>query len=232
MSKLAELLSIGILPVVLTLFAYQLGVLCQKKFKLPIFNPILIGMIIVILTLKVTGLGTGEYQQGVKLMSWLMTPATVCLAIPMYEQIQALQKNLKAILVGVAAGALSCLAVLLVTCLVLHFDRNLTVSLLPKGITAAIGVSLTELFGGTPSITTLGISVTGIGGNMFGVAFCKLFKITDPIAQGVAFGTGAHVIGTAKANELSPLTGAVSSLSLVVAGLLTALLFPVIVNVI
>ena len=229
---MAELLSIGILPVVLTLFAYQLGVLCQKKFKLPIFNPILIGMIIVILTLKVTGLGTGEYQQGVKLMSWLMTPATVCLAIPMYEQIQALQKNLKAILVGVAAGALSCLAVLLVTCLVLHFDRNLTVSLLPKGITAAIGVSLTELFGGTPSITTLGISVTGIGGNMFGVAFCKLFKITDPIAQGVAFGTGAHVIGTAKANELSPLTGAVSSLSLVVAGLLTALLFPVIVNVI
>lgn len=229
---MAELLSIGILPVVLTLFAYQLGVLCQKKFKLPIFNPILIGMIIVILTLKVTGLGTGEYQQGVKLLSWLMTPATVCLAIPMYEQIQALRKNLKAILVGVAAGALSCLAVLLVTCLVLHFDRNLTVSLLPKGITAAIGVSLTELFGGTPSITTLGISVTGIGGNMFGVAFCKLFKITDPIAQGVAFGTGAHVIGTAKANELSPLTGAVSSLSLVVAGLLTALLFPVIVNVI
>ena len=227
---MAELLSIGILPVVLTLFAYQMGVLCQKKFKLPIFNPILIGMIIVILTLKVTGLGTGEYQQGVKLMSWLMTPATVCLAIPMYEQIQALRKNLKAILVGVAAGALSCLTVLLVTCLVLHFDRNLTVSLLPKGITAAIGVSLTELFGGTPSITTLGISVTGIGGNMFGMAFCKFFKITNPIAQGVAFGTGSHVIGTAKANEVSPLAGAVSSLSLVVAGLLTALLFPVIVG--
>lgn len=227
---MTELLQIGILPVVLTLFAYQMGVLCQKKFKLPIFNPILIGMIIVILTLKVTGLGTGEYQQGVKLMSWLMTPATVCLAIPMYEQFQALKQNLKAILVGVAAGALSCLAVLFVTCLVLHFDRNLTISLLPKGITAAIGVSLTELFGGTPSITTLGISVTGIGGNMFGVAFCKLFKITDPIAQGVAFGTGSHVIGTAKANELSPLSGAVSSLSLVVAGLLTALLFPMIAS--
>ena len=229
---MADLLSIGILPVVLTLFAYQMGVLCQKKFKLPIFNPILIGMIIVILTLKVTGLGTGEYQQGVKLISWLMTPATVCLAIPMYEQFQALKQNLKAILVGVAAGALSCLTVLLIACLVLHFGRNLTISLLPKGITAAIGVSLTELFGGTSSITTLGISVTGIGGNMFGVAFCKLFKITDPIAQGVAFGTGSHVIGTAKANELSPLTGAVSSLSLVVAGLLTALLFPLLAGMV
>lgn len=227
---MTELLQIGILPVVLTLFAYQMGLLCQKKLKLPVFNPILIGMILVIVTLKVTGLSTGDYQSGVKLMSWLMTPATVCLAIPMYEQIQALRKNLKAILVGVAAGAFSCLCVLFVTCMVLHFDRNLTVSLLPKGITAAIGVSLTELFGGTPSITTLGISVTGIGGNMFGQAFCKLFRITDPIAQGVAFGTGSHVIGTAKASELSPLAGAVSSLSLVVAGLLTALLFPVIVG--
>ncbi len=227
---MSELLEIGILPVVLTLGAYQVGVICQKKGRLPIFNPILIAMILVILTLKATGLGTDRYQEGVKLLSWLMTPATVGLAIPMYEQFQALRKNLKAILVGVAAGALSCLAFLLVCCLILGFDRNLTVSLLPKGITAAIGVSLTQLFGGTPSITTLGISVTGIGGNMFGVALCKVFGITDPIAQGVAFGTGAHVIGTAKANEISPLTGAVSSLSLVVAGLLTALLFPVLVN--
>lgn len=227
---MAELLQIGILPVVLTLAAYQVGVLCQRKFKLPIFNPILIGMIVVILTLKITGLSTGGYQEGVKLLSWLMTPATVCLAIPMYEQIQALRKNLTAILAGVAAGALSCLAVLLVSCLLLQLDRNLTISLLPKGITAAIGVSLTELFGGTPSITTLGISVTGICGNMFGTAFCKLFRITDPISQGAAFGTGAHVIGTAKASELSPLTGAVSSLSLVVAGLLTAVLFPALTN--
>lgn len=225
---MTELLQITVLPVVLTLFAYQMGVLCQKKFRLPIFNPILVGMIIVIVTLKLTGLSTGSYQEGVKLMSWLMTPATVCLAIPMYQQIQALKQNLKAILLGVAAGALSCLSFLLICCLVLQFDRNLTISILPKGITAAIGVALTELFGGTPSITTLGISVTGIGGNMFGVAFCKWFGITDPIAQGTAFGTGAHVIGTAKANELSPITGAVSSLSLVIAGLLTALLFPLI----
>ena len=225
---MSELLQIGVLPVVLTLFAYQMGVLCQKKCRLPIFNPILIAMILVIAALTVTGLSTDSYQEGVKLLSWLMTPATVSLAIPMYEQFQALRKNGKAILAGVAAGALSCLAFLLVCCLVLAFDRNLTISLLPKGITAAIGVALTELFGGTPSITTLGISVTGIGGNMFGAAFCKWFRITDPIAQGVAFGTGAHVIGTAKASELNPLSGAVSSLSLVVAGLLTALLFPVI----
>lgn len=225
-----ELLSIGILPVALTLLAYQIGVLCQKKFKLPVFNPILIGVIVVLATLSVTGMERKSYQEGVKMMSWLMTPATVCLAIPMYQQIQALRKNLKAILIGVASGALSCLSVLLVFFLLLGFDRNLSISLLPKGITAAIGVSLTELFGGTPSITTLGITVTGICGNMFGTQFCKWFGITDEIARGIAFGTGSHVIGTAKANELSPLSGAVSSLSLVVAGLMTALLFPVLVN--
>ena len=227
---MSDLLSIRILPVVLTLFAYQIGVQCQKKFKLPIFNPILVGMIVVIVSLSLLGMERKSYQEGVKLLSWLMTPATVCLAIPMYEQIQALRKNLKAILVGVAAGALSCLAMLLIVMLILGFDRNLSISLLPKGITAAIGVSLTELFGGTPSITTLGISVTGICGNMFGTQFCKWFGITDEIARGVAFGTGSHVIGTAKASELSPLSGAVSSLSLVVAGLMTALLFPILTN--
>ena len=225
-----ELLSISILPVVLTLFAYRIGAQCQKKFKLPIFNPILIGVLVVLAVLTVTGIERKSYQEGVKLISWLMTPATVCLAIPMYEQIQALKKNLKAIVAGVAAGTLSCLTMLLVGFLLLAFDRNLTISLLPKGITAAIGVSLSELYGGTASITTLGITVTGICGNMFGTYFCKWFGITDEIARGVAFGTGSHVIGTAKASELSPLSGAVSSLSLVVAGLMTAVLFPVLTS--
>ena len=223
---MTELLSIGILPVVLTLFAYRIGAQCQKKFKLPIFNPILIGVIVVLIVLSVTGLERKTYQEGVKYLSWLMTPATVCLAIPMYEQFQALKQNLKAILIGVAAGTAACLTMLLVSFLVLKFDRNLSLSLLPKGITAAIGVSLSELYGGTASITTLGITITGITGNMLGPLFCKWFGITDEIAQGVAFGTGSHVIGTAKAGELSPLSGAVSSLSLVVAGLLTAVLFP------
>ncbi len=223
---MTEFFSIGILPVVMTLFAYQIGILCQKKFKLPFFNPILVAALLLILVLKLLGMETSRYTSGMGLISWLMTPATISLAIPMYEQFQALRKNLKAIILGVTAGALSCLAVLGLGALIAGFDRNLAISLLPKSITAAIGVPLTQLLGGTASITTLGISVTGICGNMFGVNLCKLFRITDPIAQGVAFGTGAHVIGTARASEVSPLAGAVSSLSLVVAGLLTAVLLP------
>lgn len=227
---MSELLSIGILPVVLTLFGYQLGVLCQKKLKLPVFNPILIGVILVLAALSLIGMDRKTYQEGMKILSWLMTPATVCLAIPMYEQIQILRKNLKGILAGIAAGTVSCLTVLLVCMLILKFDRTLAVSLLPKGITTAIGMPLAELYGGIPSVTTLGIIFTGIFGNVLGLQFCRWFGITHEIARGVAFGTSSHVIGTAKASELSPLMGAVSSLSLVVAGLMTALLLPLLVR--
>lgn len=222
-----QLLSIGIFPVVLTLFAYQIGLQCQKKWKTPLFNPILVGMLLVILFLSLTGMERRSYQDGTKYLSWLMTPATISLAIPMYEQFQALRKNLKAIAIGVAAGTISCLGMVLALSLIFGYDQSLTISLLPKGITTAIGMTLAELYGGTSSIATLAIVITGILGNMFGTYFCKWFGITQEIAQGVAFGTSSHVIGTAKANEISTLTGAVSSLSLVVSGLLTALAFPI-----
>ena len=223
---MTELLAIGILTIVLTLFDYQLGALCQKKFRLPIFNPILIGMIIVILTLKVTGLGTGEYQQGVKLMSWLMTPATVCLAIPMYEQLSILKKNWKAILAGIAVGTVASLAMVLLCCVAMGFGRELTVSLLPKSVTSAIGVPLSQLSGGIGAITTPVIIITGIIANILADVLFRLLRITDPVARGVALGTSGHVIATSRANELGPLNGAVSSLSLAMAGILTAVLFP------
>lgn len=227
---MTEFFSIGVFPILLTLVAFRIGQWCQKQWKLPIFNPTLIGMILVILFLLVTGMDTEVYTAGTAKLSWLMTPATICLAIPMYEQYQVLKTNLKAILIGVAAGVVSCLLILMLSGLLLGFDPSIIVSLMPKSVTTAIGVPLSELFGGMGAVTTAGIIVTGITGNMMGVTFSKLFRITDPIAQGVAFGTSAHVIATSKANELNPLTGAVSSLSLVVAGLLTAVLFPVLTS--
>ena len=161
-------------------------------------------------------------------ISWLLTPATICLAIPMYEQFSVLKKNLKAIFAGVAAGSAACLLVILVYAAAVGFSRELTVSLLPKSVTTAIGVPLSQLSGGIPSITTAVIVITGILASVLAPFQCKLFRITDPVARGVALGTSGHVIGTSKANEMGQLTGAVSSLSLVVAGLLTAVLFPVV----
>ncbi len=225
-----EIWSIGIFPLLLTMAAFRLGQTCQKKWKNPIFNPTLIAAIAVILFLLLTGMDVKVYRNGMSCISWLMTPATIALAIPMYEQFQVLKKNLPAIAAGVAAGAVSSLGILALGGVLLGFESSITVSLLPKSVTTAIGVALSEMFGGMGAVTTAAIVVTGIFANMMGVSFCRLFRITDPVAQGVALGTAGHVIGTAKANELSPLTGAVSSLSLVVAGLLTAVLMPLLTS--
>lgn len=222
--------SIGILPVVLTLGAFRLGQAMQQKWKKPFFNPTLLGAVFVILFLLLTDMDVTVYKSGNACLSWLMTPATIALAIPMHEQFQVLRKNLKAILLGVSAGALSCMVILLLGGILLGLDDVLTISLLPKSVTTAIGVSLSGMQGGLEGATTAAIIVTGIFANMAGSTLCKWFRITDEAAQGVAFGTAGHVVGTARANEISPLTGAVSSLSLVVAGLLTAVLFPVFVG--
>ena len=223
--KLLE--SIEVFPVILTLAAFQIGQACQKKWKKPIFNPTLIGMVLVTLFVVIFGMDPDGYSSGTKLIFWLMTPATISLAVPMYEQFQVLKKSLKAVLAGVTAGALSCMLMIVAVSLLLGFDRSVMISLMPKSVTTAIGMSLSEMFGGMGGVTVAAIIVTGIGGNMMGSMLCKLFGITDEVAQGVALGTAAHVIGTAKANELSQLTGAASSLSLVVAGLLTAVFMPV-----
>lgn len=227
---MGELLYIPIFPVVLTLLAYRTGAELQKRTKSPVFNPILVAVILVLLFLRFSGLELTAYQTGTAFMSWLMTPATVSLAISMYEQFQILKKNMGMILAGVAAGAVSCLGMVVLLCLLFRFSPELTASLLPKSVTTAIGVPLTQMIGGLPSITTAAIILSGITASVLGPWLCKLFRLTDKVAQGAAFGTAGHVIATAKAMELDPLIGATSSLSLVVAGLLTAVILPLAAN--
>ena len=224
---MTELLNLELTSVLLTLLAYQAGAWLQKKTKSPVCNPILVGVVLVLVFMALTGLENSTYQSSLVRLSWFMTPATVCLAIPMYQQVQVLKKHWKAMVAGIAAGALSCLIMVLVWAVVLRFDRELTISLLPKSVTSAIGVPLSSLNGGIQSITTAAIILTGILASVLGPMLCKLFRLEDELSRGVAFGTAGHVIGTAKASEFSPLTGAVSSLSLVTAGLLTAMVLPV-----
>ena len=225
---MTELLHLELTSVLLTLLSYQAALWLQKKTKSPVCNPILVGVLLVLLFMALTGLENSTYQGANVRLSWLMTPATVCLAIPMYEQVQVLKKNLKAMVAGIAAGAVSCLGMVLLWAVLFRIDRELTVTLLPKSVTSAIGVPLSTINGGIASVTTAAIILTGIIASVLGTMLCKLFGLKDDISRGVAFGTAGHVIGTSKANELSPLTGAVSSLSLVVAGLLTALIMPLV----
>lgn len=226
---MAEFFSqISLFPLVLTIGAYQAGLWCQKKLKTPVANPILIALILVGGVLLLTAYPMERYQVGTAGISWLLTPATVCLALPLYEQIKVLSRHLPAILAGIAAGTLTSLGFIFLLCQLLRLDPQLTVSLLPKSVTSALGSVLSEQNGGIASLTTAVIIFTGILGSLSGTTLCKLLHLQTPIAQGVAFGTASHVIGTPKAAEMGQLQGAVSSLSLTVAGLLTAILFPIV----
>ena len=217
---------ISLFPVLLTLGTYQFGLWCQKKTRHALCNPLLIATILSIAVLAATGFDPKVYQTGTAGISWLLTPATVCLAVPLYEQLKVLKKHLPAILAGVVSGVVTSLLSILLLCRLFRLEDVVTISLLPKSITTAIALALTEQSGGISALTTFAIVITGILGNLSGSAFCKLMKLTDPVAQGVGFGTASHVIGTSRAMEVDPLTGAVSSLSLAVAGILTAILFP------
>ncbi len=220
----------GFFAVALTLLVWRLANLLRQKTGLILLHPILVSVAFIILFLQLSGIPNSVYQEGMRSFSWLMTPATVCLALPLYEQAKVLRKNLAAILLGVLSGTLTSLVCVGGLCLLFRLDRTLTVSLLPKSVTTAIGAPVSEALGGLSSVTVAVIIGTGILGNVFGQAMCRLFGIHDPIAQGVSIGTSAHVIGTTKANELGKVQGAVSSLSLVVAGVLTAFLIPLMVR--
>lgn len=219
---------ITLLPLVFSMAIFQGCLLLQRKWKSPLLSPLLITALVVIGVLKLTGYANADYQTGMKTISWLLTPATICLAVPLYEQVQVLRKDLKAIFAGILAGTLTSLASVLLLCILFRLDDVLTISLLPKSVTSAMGMALSEQSGGNAAITTAVIGVTGVVGSMVGTPICKSLKITNPIAQGAAFGTAAHVIGTSRASEISQLTGAVSSLSLTTAGILTAILFPLV----
>lgn len=224
---MAEFLeSVSLFPLVLSLGTYQIGVWCQKKTKSALCNPLLIATILSIGVLLLTGFDLQAYQSGSSWITWLLTPATVCLAVPLYEQLKVFKNDLGAILTGVAAGTVASLGFVLLMCCLFRLEDVLTISLLPKSVTTAIGLALTESADGIPALTSAAIIITGILGNLTGTFLCKLLHITDPVAQGVGFGTASHVIGTSRAGEVDPLAGAVSSLSLAVAGILTAVLFP------
>ena len=210
--------------VTLSLLSYFIGSVLKKKFKLGIFNPLLISIIITIIVLAVSGVDYDVYNQGARYLSWFLTPATVCLAIPLYEQWSLLKKNYKAVVVGIASGVLTSLTTVLVLSKLMNLSHAEYVTLLPKSITTAIGMGVSEELGGYVTITVAVIVVTGVLGNIFGELICKIFRIKEPIAKGLALGSAAHAIGTAKAMEMGEIEGAMSSLSIAVAGILTVAL--------
>ena len=213
--------------VVLSLLAYWIGTLLRKKTGWSFMNPLLISILLVIVFLLLFRVSYVNYQASARYLSWFLTPATVSLAIPLYLQLERLKKNIKAILISIFAGSLASMVSVLALSVLFGFTHSQYVTFLPKSITTAIGMSVSEELGGFPSITAVVIVVTGIFGNIIGEALCRALNVTDPVAVGLAFGTSAHAIGTAKAMELGETEGAMSSLAIVTAGIITVLLINV-----
>lgn len=207
--------------VAVSIAAYESGNLLKKKFKSALLNPLLISVAVTILILVAFHINYATYYEGAKYLSYLLTPATVCLAIPMYEQLQLLKKNMKAVMAGIVSGVLMSLGCIFIMAVIFKLNHQTYVTLLPKSITTAIGMGVSEELGGYVTITVAVIVITGILGNIIGEAVCKIFRIEEPIAKGVALGTASHAIGTARAMEMGQIEGAMSSLSVAVAGLLT-----------
>lgn len=206
---------------VISLLAYEFGLILKKKFKLAVFNPLLIAILCVMGVLVVLDVDYDTYKEGGKYISYLLTPATVCLAVPLYQQLNLLKKNLKAVAVGIVSGVLASLVSVLLLSKLFGLSHEQYVTLLPKSITTAIGMGVSEELGGIVTITVAVIIITGVLGNMIAEAVLKAAKISEPIAKGLALGTSAHAIGTARAMEMGQIEGAMSSLAIAVAGLLT-----------
>jgi predicted murein hydrolase (TIGR00659 family) len=209
--------------VAVSLITYWIGLLLKKRFRWAFLNPLLIAVVLTILILLVTNVTYTDYNAGAKYLSYLLTPSTVCLAIPLYQQLAMLKKNLKAILISIAAGTLSSLCSVLLLSVAFGLSHAQYVTLLPKSITTAIALGVSEELGGLVTITAAAVVITGILGNVIADSVLRLFRIEEPVAKGLACGTAAHAIGTSRAMEMGELEGAMSSLSIAVSGLMTVI---------
>lgn len=207
--------------VALSIGTFIIGTLIKRKWNFFLFNPLLVSITLTIATLMLLGIEYNSYNDSAKYLTYLLTPATVALAIPLYEQLLLLKRNLTAILVGIASGVICSGVSIFAMALFFSLNHTQYVTLLPKSITTAIGIGLSAELDGYVAITVSAIIFTGLIGNIAGDLLCRILRIKHPIAKGIAIGTATHVMGTSKAMEVGEIEGAMSSLSVAVAGIMT-----------
>ena len=205
----------------ITLFFYGVGMFLKQKVKHTLVNPLLIAIVFTILFLNLLGIDYKTYNNSAKYISYLMTPATICLAVPLYRQMDTLKRNFKAVMFGITSSVIVTMVSVLAFSRFFGLSRAAYVTMLPKSITTPIGIGIAEELGGYVAITVASIVISGILGNMFAETVCKMFGIQEPIAKGIAIGCSSHAMGTVKALEMGEVEGAMSSLSIAMAGILT-----------
>ena len=218
--------------ILLTLVTFEIGVTISKKFKYSFLNPLLIANVLIVGFLLLTGISLESYNVGGDYISIMLSPATVVLAVPLYRQISKLKQFWKPILAGIFAGSLTSLVCVIVASKLIGLSDTLMLSLLPKSITIPMGSVVSAQIGGIPPVTIIAITITGITGAVSAPAVCRFCRIKHKVAQGIAIGTASHALGTTKAMEMGEVQGAMSSLSIGVAGLFTAIVTPIILSLI
>ena len=219
-----------IFGVILTILFFNIGIYIQKKTNKPIFNPLLIAILGIILFLSITKIPYESYKLGGDRINFFLGPVTIVLAVPLYKQFDLFKKYLLEILIGISCGVVvSFISIKLIG----HFtnaDVDIINSLIPKSITTHMGISLTKTLNGVEAITVVSIILTGILGAIISPIVFKIGKINNPVAKGIALGTSAHALGTTKALEMGEVEGAMSGLSIGISGIITVILIPIIIN--
>ncbi len=216
--------------VFLSLITFQIGIFVRKKTNISFLTPLVTATAIVIVVLVLAGIDYEEYKASTSVLTYFLTPATVCLAVPLYQKLEILKKNFFAVILGILSGVLTSALIIFGFCMLFKFEHIMYVSLLPKSITTAIGISVSEEFGGIVALTTAAIIIAGNVGGMFAEIIFKVFGIKEPISKGLALGTASHVMGTSKAMEIGELEGAMGSLAIAVAGIITVIVLPFFAN--
>ena len=217
--------------IILTIIAFEIGIFINNKWRNPLLNPILIATVLIIGFLTVTGIEYETYKVGGDYISFFLGPVTVLLAVPLYKQIQSLKRYWFPILAGITVGSATSVICVIACAKMFNLSKTLMLSLTPKSITIPMGSVFSEQIGGIPSITIVSIVITGITGAVTAPLVCRYFRIKNPVAQGVAIGTASHALGTTKAMEIGEVQGAMSSLSIGVAGVITVFITPALLKV-
>lgn len=218
--------------IVISLLFYWLAMIISQKVKFTLCNPLLLSTIFIIAVLLVFHIDYDTYNYGAQYLTYFLTPATVCLAVPLYRQFEILKKNVTAILLSIGAGCISNAVDVGVMGIAFKLSPELKASLVPKSLTTAIAIGVGEELGGITSVTVISVVITGLLGATIAGNLFRLLKIEEPVAQGLACGTASHAIGTSKAMELGEIQGAMSSLAIVVTGIITVILAPFVMEII
>ncbi|MBC5630113.1 LrgB family protein [Clostridium sp. NSJ-6] len=217
--------------IVISLIAFELGKIIYNKTKLPIFNPLLTSIIIVIVILKIFNIDFELYNKGGQFINMFLGPATVILAVPLYKQLLLLKKNFVPIIIGISIGSVVSVISVILLSTVFNLDKEIIISLIPKSVTTPIGVEISNSLGGITGITVMAVILTGITGAIIAPTVCKIFKINNPVARGIGIGTASHAVGTSKALEIGETEGAMSSLAIGIAGLITVVVAPICLDI-